>query len=193
MNTSNSCAHRVYRCYFRWQFEQGTEQELSTAEIILTQGCSRLKSGAAGKGNDLMARSTRALHERFPHIPILPQEEVRIADPDLPYVGVASIGDEREGKSSMSWNTYEVARIQAEYCRKHGLTRAIIVAHPFHMGRSLWVYEDLGLTTIPAPMLGKTSDYYGEADLVHPSHRFATSAFAREILCRTLFLLQGKI
>jgi len=113
-----------------------------------------------------------------------------MAEPTLQCAGVA--GGSSDGKSTLTWNTETVAAAQAKYCRTHRITHVVLVAFPFHMNRSRWTYEKLGLTVTPAPV-PKDMHLYVSPGLVHSSHRFVWTAFLREFLCRILFLLQGKI
>jgi hypothetical protein len=113
-----------------------------------------------------MARVAKRLHEQF-HLPVIPQEELVMADPTLPYLEIA--GGSRDGKSTMQWNTYEVAKFQANICKARNWKTVIVVVAPMHAG-----------------------GYY------HPENQTFTlrgpwRLFIREILCRYMFLFLGKM
>lgn len=196
---------------FTWQLTPATETELATAHAIVTQAHGRMRDGTAGPGNEIMAAATRRLHERFPYLPILPQEDVALADPELPYHSVigglkdsramANVrhkhathgGGSATGASNMQWNTYVIARAQAEICKRNGWTRVIVVAFPLHWGRAAAAYRKLGLLPLMVEM-PPYLDAYMHPDLV-PDGLLGIQTVSkfkkRELLCRLLFKYKG--
>jgi uncharacterized SAM-binding protein YcdF (DUF218 family) len=51
-----------------------------------------------------------------------------------------------------SANTYENARYSKALLAAAGIRRVYLVTHATHMPRAVWVFENLGVDTIPAPM-----------------------------------------
>lgn len=54
-----------------------------------------------------------------------------------------------EAKSA---NTYENAKYSKALLTEAGIRRVYLVTHAAHMPRAVWVFENLGVDTIPAPM-----------------------------------------
>ena len=177
----------LFRCFLDWRNCSGRPEDFTHAHAIVTQACSRLRNGSPGPGNLILAAVTRNLHDKY-GLPILAQEEVPMAAPELPYAYIA--GGSKDGKSTWSWNTYTIARLQARECDARGWHRVIVVTVPSHMFRALRVYEKLGLEAIPAPMPRRG---YLHPKSVHWSARAEPLLYLRELLCRILFLLQRRI
>lgn len=179
-----------YYTLFSWKIPPATEQELKTADAIVTQAFARLKDNTPGPGNAILAQVTRALYTKY-HLPVLPQEEVAMADPFLT-IHTKIIAESPDGRSTLKWNTYFVAKRQAEICQVQGWKRVIVVAVPFHMGRAVAVYHKVGLVPLPAKMPLPAAQYF-HSDILDPTLRFRTRATVRELLCRLLFLYKGWI
>lgn len=54
-----------------------------------------------------------------------------------------------EGKSA---NTYENARYSKAILAEAGIRRVYLVTHASHMPRAVWVFENMGISTVPAPL-----------------------------------------
>lgn len=182
---------RGFGCLFDWNIPSASEKELETADAIVTMAHGRMRDGTAGPGNVIMAKVTRKFHEKYPHLPILPQEEIPLADPDLPYHTI--IGGSLDGCSTMEWNTHAIASWQAKICKENGWKKVIAIVFPLHQGRAVAVYRKVGLVPLLAPMPPDLKAYM-HPDLVpggivgiQTPARFAT----RELLCRILFLYKG--
>lgn len=173
------------KCLFSWRFPPANDAELASADAIVTQSYNRHKDGTMGPGNAIMASVAKQLHELY-GLPVIPQEELVMADPTLPYFDVA--GGSKDGMSTKNWNTYEVAKFQANVCKTNGWRKVVVVVVPLGSGRALWCYKKLGLEPILAPM--PSGGYY------HPDNQTFTlrgpiRLFIREVLCRILFLKWG--
>lgn len=184
----------LYDTLFTWRIPPASEQKLQTARAIVTQSTGREKDQETpGRGNFILADVTHALWQRL-KIPVLPQIEVRFAEKLRRGTGfpAAFTADQTEdGKSTMSWNTYVVARLQKEWLEKNGIPlRAILVASPIHMGRAVWVYEKLGFTVFPAFV--PTGQYF-DSRQDQWWLRCAAGVYVYEFLCRLLFLYKGWI
>ena len=179
---------KLYRCLFVWNIPPASDAGLAQADAIVTQCCSRMRDGTPGLPNEVLAAVMRSLYEKY-KLPMIPQEELAMAAPELSYVGVA--GGSFTGLSNFSWNTHTVAKFQLDLCKKNGWKKVIIVTFPEHMGRSVWVYSKLGLEPLPvsAPKI-----VYSDPGLIHWSCRGGRVRFIfREFFCRLLFLFWGKI
>ena len=182
---------RLFNCFFSWHILPATENELKTADCIVTQAFSRLSDGGAGPGNEILARVAETLQKRL-SLPLLVQEEISIALPELRCDLI--VKSSSDGRSSATVNTYSVAKEQTLFCRKKGWKRVIVVVYPYHMGRAVWTYQRFGLDAIPAwvPQRG-----YEHPKLVHWVCQGGAIRICfmllRELLCRILFLALGKI
>jgi len=181
----------LWYALFTWNIPPASEEELKTADAIVTQAYSPLKNNAPGPGNDILAKVTRALYERY-RLPVLPQEDVANADPSLPIQEkiCAKNGETPDGLSTLTWNTHTVAARQAETCKAHGWKKVIVVAFPPHMGRAVAVYRKVGLVPLPAKMPPGTARYTC-SQIKDPTLRFPIGAIAREFLARLLFFWKG--
>lgn len=182
---------KLWNCLFQWHIPPASEDELKTAHAIVTQAYSRLKDNSPGPGNRVLASVTRKLWERH-RLPILPQEEIAMADQTLPIH--TRIGASPDGLSTMQWNTYAVAKWQARVCLSNDWKRVIVVAFSWHMGRACAVYRKVGLIPLPAAMPAEAE----EKQCFHPESRDWTlrtplRAKPRELACRLLFLYKGWI
>ena len=184
---------KLWKCLFVWNVPSGNQEELERADVIVTQAISRSKNGKPGCGNELLAMVARQLHRKYPDTPIIPQEEVWLAEKSIPYFAVAHVPDgEPWDHSTPTWNTESVARFQAEICRKNGWIRAALIAVPVHQGRAAWTMEKLGLEPIVIKMPGVTNDYcHNEA--AYWSARAGWRVVVREFFCRLYFLFTGRI
>lgn len=180
---------KFWNCLFKWNFSLPTESELMAADVIVTQAFSRLANGKAGPGNELLAQAARDLQKRF-SLPILAQEEVSLAAPDLQCELV--VKSSADGRSTIQVNTFTVAKAQAEFCARKGWKRVIVVVVPYGRGRALWVYERLGLKAVPAPVAEKGYEHPNLAHWTARGGRIRSFfAIVRELLCRLLFLYKG--
>lgn len=180
----------LWYALFKWNIPPVSEKELKTAQAIVTQAHGRMRDGSGGPGNLLMAEVARTLHARL-NLPILPQEDLSIADPTLPFHTV--IGGSATGKSTLQWNTFVIAARQAEICRENGWLKVIVVAFPLHMGRAVAVYRKAGLIPFAAAMPSNLKAYM-HPDLV-PGGLLGIQTVPRyalrEFLVRLMFLKNG--
>ena len=63
-----------------------------------------------------------------------------------------------------SKDTFENAKYSIEICEKRGFTLPILLTSAYHLKRSYWVFEHLGMNINPFPAYFKTHD--------HPSYRW---------------------
>lgn len=76
-----------------------------------------------------------------------------------------------EGNSE---NTAENAEFSADILKRDGIRRIVLVTHAYHMPRALRVFEQQGLTVIPAPM-GYLSSRFRVHQSAHPWRDFLPS------------------
>lgn len=131
----------LLKCLFCWRFKPASDEELSSADAVVTQSYGRHKDGTAGVGNVVMAAIAKQLHEKY-RLPVIPQEELVMADPTLPYYDIA--GGSKDGKSTVNWNTYEVAKLQANTCKKNGWKKMIVIVSAAWSWKSCLVLQKAG-------------------------------------------------
>ncbi|MES2216175.1 MAG: hypothetical protein V4481_02670 [Patescibacteria group bacterium] len=151
---------------FNWNFTPATPEQIGSADGILTQSWSRRADGKPGRGNVELARIAAQMWKQN-HAPIIPQEEVSwvLKERNIPCAFVA--GGSSDGRSTLAWDTWAVAKAHVGYCREMRIRRPILVAHPLHMNRALWSYRRLGLDVLPAPVSWELEKYQ-DPGLVHP-------------------------
>lgn len=143
---------------FVWKVPQATREEIARADAIVTAAHGLLRDGAPSPGDKTLAEAMRRVHRRFPEKPLIPQEPVALAAPELRYAAVARPPKGNKlGSSNLTWNSRSVARFQAHACRdlfpaKKGVTVALI-ATPWCQPRMKWELERCGLhvVTVPVP------------------------------------------
>lgn len=184
---------KLWNCLFVWNLPKATCDEIETADVIVTQAISRSKDGSPGRGNELLAVRVRQLHRKYPDKPIIPQEEVWLAEKGIPYFAVAHVPDgEPWNRSTTTWNTESVARFQADICKEYGWTKAALIAVPCHQGRAAWTMEKLGFKPLVVATPGNTCSYCHK-DAAYWSARSGWRVIAREVACRLYFLFTGRI
>lgn len=185
---------KLLRCVFMWHLPQSSIKDISRADVILTQAVSLLKDGSPGPGNKILADVLRELHEKFPDKPIIPQEELSLAAPELPYFAIAKRPPSGVAcHSNSAWNTEAVVSFQHDICEKHGWKKAAVVAMPDHQGRTVMVMERFGFVPIVVPVPGPQEIYFN-SDCFYFSQRGHRWRFLlREFLCRIYFLLSSRL
>lgn len=181
---------KLYRLLFVWNIPAASDEEMRTADVIVTQAAGRRIDGTPTPANFVIAKLARELQKKY-RLPLLVQEEVKMIDPGLQTECVASDAN-FIGLSTPSWNTFEVAKVQVEHCKLKGYMKVIVIpAVPDHMGRAIWSYQNLGLKTLPAPM-PKDADYF-EPDNIQWFDRTWLCFRIRETLTRLLFWYWGYV
>lgn len=143
----------VMRSVFVWKVPQATFVEIAQADAIVTMAHGLLKNGTPSPGDQILARVVRDLHRRFPLMPIIPQEPVALAAPDIPFAAVARPPKGNVlGGSNRQWNTRTVARFQANICRENNWKTVAFVATPYSQPRTQWELERYGLRCMAVPV-----------------------------------------
>ena len=89
---------------------------------------------------------------------------------------------ELEDKSK---DTFENAKYSIEICEKRGFTLPILLTSAFHLKRSYWVFEHLGMNINPFPAYFKTHDnpsYHWNSFLPNRNSLVSTSNALHEYL-----------
>jgi uncharacterized SAM-binding protein YcdF (DUF218 family) len=135
----------------------------SAPEAIVILGASRYTEAPEYGGNDstgqwVLERLRYGAHlHRHTKLPILVSGGAPYAEttPEAELMRAALVNDFRvavkwvEAKSA---NTYENARYTKVMLAEAGVRRVYLVTHAAHMPRAVWSFENVGLSTIPAPM-----------------------------------------
>lgn len=162
------CARDIARCAFVWKAPQGTEEQISRTHAIVTMAHGLLRNGQPSPGDHIFAGKLRELHKKFPEKPMIPQEPVALAAPDLRYVAVAKPPEENIlGGSDMAWNTRAVARFQADVCHRHGWRTVALIAAPWTQTRAMWEIQRCDLDVVVVPMPPYRKDLYGHLDIIY--------------------------
>lgn len=180
----------VQKCLAAWNIPPAKREEWVRADAIVTQAVSWMRDGGAGPGNWLLAGAVRKVQEDIRNIsgkmlPVIPQEEVWMADQYLPnVVGVA--GGTLGKTSSVKRNTYSVAKFQAGICRQFGFDTIVVVTFDLHMRRAMETYRLFGLEPLAGPVVDKN---YTHRNFIHWGMRTRWRAFCREFILRHISLV----
>lgn len=133
------------------------------ADAIVVLGAGRERADAAWGGSDqpsllALERVRYAAHlAKASGLPVLmsggldygnpPSEASIMADSLRDDFGV--IARWQEGESRTTW---ENATLSAAMLQKQGIKRVVLVTQSWHMPRSLWSFEQVGFSVVPAPM-----------------------------------------
>jgi len=100
----------------------------------------------------------RALHERWPRVPIVVSGGKILAGSELPvstvmarYLTEQGVPADRILEESKARNTYDNARFSAGLLRDRGLNRIALVTEARHMLRAELTFRKQGLDVVPAP------------------------------------------
>ena len=179
------------KCFFVWCKPRGSE-DLSQAQIILTQAGSDLVDESIGQTNRDLARLAKKYSEQF-NIPIFAQGEVaRVLDEMNVLVAVRTKpeaipdnfgSDEYQG-------TDGIVSLQKKYCDKHGFKKVIVLAFVPHIWRAKWAYEKAGFKVIIPSDLPW---YVFEKQANQRRWRRPITAYPYELKTRLEYLFKGMI
>ncbi|MDD3487272.1 MAG: hypothetical protein PHF35_02775 [Candidatus Moranbacteria bacterium] len=174
---------KFIQCFFYWKVLPNSEEELGTAQAILSEAFG-LCGDKPGKSNEALAACVLCLWHKL-HLPLILTREVSDCLPDLPKAGVISQRD-TNGKRR---DAYRAIVKEVSICKKNGWVRAIIIAHPLHYWRCMMVARKLNLETLTASVPRIPYDKY--SDQVWTRHPAFFIPY--EIGARIFYLLTGKI
>ncbi len=180
-----------FKCLFCWWNPKGQE-DMSEAQIILTQAASDMADGSSSITNKLLAQAAKDYSEKL-HLPIFPQGEVaRVLDAmNVPVVGRTPCEAIPDNFGSTEYHgTSGVAEVQKEYCDKHGITKALVLAGSPHTWRAKWTYEKLGLKVILPP---KSPPMIYQKGMNQRRWSTAWRALPYELKARLDYLVKGVI
>ncbi|MDE1924648.1 MAG: hypothetical protein KGH79_00485 [Patescibacteria group bacterium] len=181
---------RLWRCLFVWR-APAPRGDLSDAQAIFTQAASNLVGGASSQTNIALARFAQDLHKRL-GLPVYAQGEVAEV---LKQNGVPLVGETpKQGTAWIGGETYistmTVARAQQAKALSMGWKTIIPVTFLPHIGRTVWVYERMGLRVIIPPDLPKNL-YEKKMELRY--WRYRVTGYAYELAARLAYLYKGYI
>ena len=153
-------------------------EEIATADAIVTMAHGLLKNGKPSRGDMVFAVVMRYLHERFPWKPLIPQEPVALAAPDIPFAAIAKPPKGNAlGGSNMAWNSRTVAGFQAGVCRENGWKTVALIAAPWTQPRAKWELERYGLKVVVVPMPPFSKKLYGDANSIGIAEAVVSATF----------------
>ncbi|MBI2635356.1 MAG: hypothetical protein HYW79_02320 [Parcubacteria group bacterium] len=174
-----------------WKIKPANEEELKSADVIVSFSDSKMIDGSLGPGNEIIGQVTEK-YQTFYNLPVMAQEEAAVSAAQFgAKVQYISIGTQ-DGKSYLHWNTAIIMDYVAAFCYRNNWNKLIIVSIPDHMPRCVWCAEKRGLKAFAASMPSKGQ--YFHKNLALPSCRGGSFRFRfRDFFVRILFLLQGNI
>lgn len=171
----------LFGCCFVWHIRGAN---LHGADVIIAHAGGDAMDGSPGKINEYLASIIRDIYKESP-LPIVAQGELAEYLRDLPLVG--NIPRQRDAPKYI--DTVDVARIHLEECRKSGFKLPILVSYQPHLWRAKKVSEKLGLKVVVADVPRTVYD----KDCSQWQMRSPLFNYPRELLCRLVWLIQGKI
>jgi len=90
------------------------------------------------------------------------------------------VGENQIILEEKSKDTFENAKYSSEICKKRGFTLPILLTSAYHLKRSYWVFEHLGMNINPYPAYFKTHDNpsYSWYDFLPNGHSLANTSNA---------------
>ena len=133
-----------------------------------------------------------AQYHRLLDIPVYPQGEVgrALATLQVPSVACAAPGQAAATYYQLQYDSGDVCDEQVAYCRRHEITKALVIQASPRIWLQMWMYEKRGLTIILPPHLPA---------MVHQKNMrqwwWGTkyTAYPYELLCRLVYLVKGDI
>jgi hypothetical protein len=134
----------LLRVLFQWHYSPDPDP-LSKAQVIIGMAFGANRKSAnedPGLSNIAIAQIIYKLW-LVKRLPVIVQREVAeaISKEDIGMVPSLVI-EERDNQFHI--DSYEVIAVAWEYCKQHGLHNAILVAHPAHILRCMWVARKIG-------------------------------------------------
>lgn len=172
----------LWGCLFVWHLK-GTS-DFAGADCIIAHAGGETVNGQPGKMNELLEKVVRTLHQKT-GLPIIAQGELARCITDLPLVGNIP----RQAESSMYIDSVVVTGIFKQICNNKGWKHPILVSYHPHLWRGKMVAEKLGMKVIIPEI--EPGIYDKECSQKWMRSRWLNTP--RELLCRILWLLQGKI
>lgn len=176
----NAFLRKLWECLTIWHL---AETETDTADVIIAHAGGENTKGEPGLINAYLEKVVREIYARKP-LPIVAQGELARCLTDLTLVGHIP----RQAESSTYIDTVDVAKWHLAVCRENGWTKPILVSFQPHIWRAMMVCRKLGFE-VQIPRVGEVYDrkcsqwWLRSPRLNNP----------RELACRIIWLVQGKI
>lgn len=172
MSSFESFLKDMVRAVSVWSVPQANYQDIALADAVVTAAHGLLHDGTPSPGDIVLANTMRSLHKEFPAKPIIPQEPVALAAPEITYVAIARPPKNNLiGTSNMRWNSRTVAEFQADACRSLFPTKELItvamIATPGSQPRFEWELERCGLKVVVVPVPPFTAECYNHPDSIY--------------------------
>ena len=178
---------KIAHCIFVWHIRPSTDEELKKADVIISHAASDYADGRPGKINEYLASIVLALHEKT-GLPVIAQGEVALClISKVPLYG--KIPCQRELPQGDYLDSVGVAQMQKKICNENGWKHPILVTCRPHMLRALLVSEKAGMDVLIADVPKAVYDWR----VRHWWMRNWWLNNLRELPCRIVWLLQGKI
>ncbi len=176
---------KLFQCFFcRRDTDYATEEEIENAEaaIIFAFGGKNQEYGIC-ESNAFLIERTNMLNKKY-RIPIIAQSEIGDLLKNTPIKII-----KKSRKKGKYLDSYEVAYQAIKICKKLGIKKVLVLAHPDHALRCKWTVEKLGLSTKTIDTTGCPYDPLSNQYWTRSAWKF----IPREILARLMYLVQGKM
>lgn len=172
----------LWGCFTVWHLK-GTD-DFSGADVIIAHAGGETSDGRPGRINRFLEQVVRGIHAKT-RVPILAQGELSRCIIDLPVVAKTP----RQAESTDYLDTVGVTEFFKKICDQNGWKRPILVSYHPHLWRGKKVAEKLGMEVIIPEI---------QSGIYDPkcSQKWMRSPWLntpRELACRLVWLLQGKI
>ncbi len=179
-----SFLRKLWECFTVWYVPPS--RDLYKGDVIISHAGGVALDGSPGKINEHLEAVIRGLHHNNPALKVIAQGELVPCLGGLPVVG--NIPTQQEALPAYI-DTVDVTEIFKKLCDKNGWKHPILVSYQPHMWRGLKVCEKLGMKNVlVAPTAGIYDPNCSQRWMISP--RLNTP---RELACRLVWLLQGKI
>jgi hypothetical protein len=174
----------LWGCLFVWHLK-GTE-DFSGADCIFAHAGAYTVDGKPGKMNEYLVEVVIGLHKRTV-LPIFAQGELArlLTERGVPVVGSTPL----QAESKEYIDSVYVTRACKKLCDQNGWRRVIMVSYHPHLWRGKAVAEKLGMEVI----IPKIRPGIYDPECSQKWMRSPWLNTPRELACRLVWLLQGKI
>lgn len=173
----------LFECFFVWHV-RGDLARYEEADVIIAHAGGDKIDGRPGDINMYLEKIIRDIYDVY-RLPIIAQGELARCLTDLRLVG--NIPEQRANNRYLS--TVDVAKLHKKICAEHFWNKPLIVSYQPHLWRAIKVSEKIGLDVIAA----NVPKYVFESKCSQIWLRHWLLNAIREIPCRLLWLIQGKI
>lgn len=173
---------KIFGCLFIWHLE--ATGDLHHGDVILAHAGGETVDGQPGKINEYLELVVRKIHKET-GLPIIAQGELARCIPDLPLIGSIP----RQAESAHYIDTVVVTQIYKQICNENGWKRPILVSYHPHLWRGIMVAQKMGMEVIIPEIRPRVYD----PECSQWWMRSTWFNTPRELVCRLIWLFQGKI